>query len=148
MAGSIVGLLEGSMGRSRLLAAVVAIASWSCAEQIETNYEPRTALQPESASAHRAAQFYDQDIVRIFDAGGRIIGNPMPTEMSSPHMATSTRGRWSKLRRGVERISSERRKMFMRSSCALARPGWTHRARRAASLPVGPIEHPPTAPRH
>jgi hypothetical protein len=62
-----------SVGRP-IVALIIALAT-GCAERVETTYEPRTALQPETASAHKAARFYDQDIVRVFNAGGRIIGN-------------------------------------------------------------------------
>ena len=44
-------------------------------QKVQTEYEPRTVLQPSAPEAFRAARFFDQDIPLIYRAGGRIIGN-------------------------------------------------------------------------
>jgi hypothetical protein len=58
----------------KLLLPILAATAVSC-QQVSTEYEPRTALQPDAPSAFRAARFYDRDIPLIHAAGGRIVGN-------------------------------------------------------------------------
>jgi hypothetical protein len=72
------GFLLSQPGRLARHAAILVLgfgALCACEPEQTSNYEPRSAVQPDGRSVEHAIRFYDQDLPAIYQAGGRIIGD-------------------------------------------------------------------------